>query len=104
MSFSWPEHEVACYLSGNGVVCLSVLSKMNPLRTYAQHKLGFARQGTRLLEEQVSIPLRRVPRVERGYARFKFQPILYRRNLRRKVRREGRGPSVDIPAHGCPKL
>jgi len=64
----WPEHEVSRHLSRDGVGYLSSLFQVNPFRSDAEHELSLARDRPRLLEEQVGVPLGRVPGIEGGDA------------------------------------
>src|SRR3984957_172336 len=76
VSSRWPEHEVSGQLCGEFICRLPALFQVSPLRSHAQHELGLAREGPRLLEEKIRIPFRRVPRVKGRHARFQFKPVL----------------------------
>ena len=100
MPSRWPEHEVAGQLSREGVRRLPVLFQVSPLRSHAEHELGLLGECPWLFEEKIRVPFRRVPSVKGRHTRLQFKPILDRSALYRKVRRERRGASAEVPIGG----
>src|ERR1017187_3062370 len=77
---------------------------MNPYGTNAEHELRFFRERPGFLEQQVGIPFGRVMGEGRRDTSFKFQPVLYRRNLNRHSGTDARFAAFEIPAWSHPKL
>src|ERR1700750_1714635 len=100
MLSGWPEHKVSRHLSRDGVRYLFSLFQVNPFWPDAKHKLSLVRDRPRLLEEQVGVPLRRVPGIERGDACLQFKPVFDGRTLHSEVRRKGCRTSAEVPT-GC---
>jgi hypothetical protein len=96
MFAGWPEHKVCRYLSSYRVTPSSILLEVNPLRANSEHKFRLPRHSLRFLEEQVGIPFLSIAGVEGRNTCFEFQPVFYRGNLRRKIRREGGCASADV--------
>jgi len=99
-----PKHKVPRNLTRDRVRRRSFLAKIDPLRAYAQHELGLARQRPRLLEEQVCVPLSRVPCEERRYTRLQLQPVFDRGRLCGEIGREARSSSGGVPTRCRTKL
>ena len=99
-----PEHKVPGYLSSDRIACPPVLFKMDPLGTDTEHELGLPRDGPRLLEQQIGVPLGRVSRKERGNTCLKFEPVFDRCDFRSEIGGKGRCPTRGIPTGSGPDL
>src|ERR1700689_5458764 len=77
---------------------------MNPLGTNTAHELHFWGEGPGLLEEKIDMPFCRGAGEKRRTARFKFQPVLYRRDFNRQVRAKTGAAIVLVYASGGPNL
>lgn len=93
----WPEHEIRRDFRGYGVGPSTALFEVNPLRADAQHEFRFSRQRPPLLEKQVGIPFRGSTGEEGRNACFEFEPVFYRLDLHREIRRVRGGAPADIP-------
>jgi len=96
----WPEHKVACQLSGERVCRFPALFQVCPLRTHAEHELGLLGECPWLFEEEIRVPVRRVSRVKGRYTRLQFKPVLDRGTLCRKVWRERSSAPAEVPTGG----
>ena len=99
-----PVHKIQHGFTADGVRCHAVFRRMGPLRTHAQHELGFFRERPRLLKQKVGVPFCRVRGEKRRNSRLKFQPVLYRRNFNRDGGAEAPSAVCEIPARSSSKL
>jgi len=67
-----PEHEVSGQFCREQIFRLSALSEMSPLRSHAQHELGFLREVPGFLKQKIRVPFRRVTCVEGRNACLQF--------------------------------
>jgi hypothetical protein len=104
MFFRRPEHEVWNDFTSNRIHFYSVCVRVNPFRPNPNHDFFRIRQRPGLFKQKVNTPFSGVTAKEWCNANFKFEPLLYRRNLDREGRPEAPLAFCEAPASSAPNL